>query len=158
MLTAERTTNDGLLSHEILLVEDSLGDVRLIREALHEIGGGHSLHVVNDGVEALAFLRRQGAFGSAPRPDLILLDLNLPKKNGREVLSEIKVDVSLKDIPVVVLTVSTAEEDVLTAYRFQANCYVVKPVNLDTFFQVIQSIVRYWLSRDWSGDGVRYGL
>lgn len=153
----ESTILRGLMPRDILLVEDSLGDIRLIREALREIGGCHSLHVVNDGVEALAFLRRKGIFGWAPRPDLILLDLNLPKKNGREVLSEIKADASLKDIPVVVLTISTAEEDIVTAYRLQANCYVIKPVNLDQFFRVVQSIERYWLSRDWSGDGIWYG-
>ena len=157
-MTEKATIINGLMSREILLVEDSLGDVRLIREALREIGGDHSLHVVNDGVEALAFLRRKGAFESAPRPDLILLDLNLTKKNGREVLSEIKADAGLRDIPVVVLTISTAEEDILTAYRLQANCHVIKPVNLDQFFLVVQSIERYWLSRDWDKDGIRYGL
>jgi two-component system response regulator len=101
--------------------------------------------VVNDGVEALSFLHRCGAYVSAPRPDLILLDLNLPRKNGREVLYEIKTDPQLRDIPVIVLTISTAEEDVLTAYRYHANCYVIKPVNLDSFFRVLQSIERYWL-------------
>lgn len=154
----ERTTRIDPPSRDILLIEDSLGDVRLIKEALHEIGGVHTLHVVNDGVEALAFLRRQGIFESAPRPDLILLDLNLPKKNGREVLSEIKSDDGLKEIPVVVLTISTAEEDIVTAYRLRANCYVIKPVNLEQFFQVVQSIERYWLWRDWSGERSWYGL
>ncbi len=140
---------------EILLVEDSLGDIRLIREALREICGEHVLHVVNDGVEALAFLHRAGAYVSAPRPDLILLDLNLPRKNGREVLCEIKGNPQLRDIPVVVLTISTAEEDIITAYRLHANCYVIKPVNLERFFQVLQSIERYWLSgeREQSGNG-----
>jgi two-component system, chemotaxis family, response regulator Rcp1 len=140
---------------EILLVEDSQGDVRLIREALREICGGHVLHVVNDGVEALAFLHRTGAYVSAPRPDLILLDLNLPRKNGREVLYEIKHDEQLRDIPVIVLTISTAEEDILTAYRLQANCYVIKPVNLDNFFRVLNSVARYWLAsgRAGAGDG-----
>ncbi len=125
---------------EILLIEDSQGDIRLIREALREISGEHVLHVVNDGVEALAFLNRTGPYVSAPRPDLILLDLNLPRKNGREVLNEIKADAQLRDIPVIVLTISTAEEDIQTAYRLHANCYVIKPVNLDTFFRVLQSI------------------
>ncbi len=141
------------MPREILLVEDSQGDIRLIREALREIGGGHVLHVVNDGVEALAFLRRKGAYAAAPRPDLILLDLNLPRKNGREVLAEIKADERLRDIPVVVLTISTAEEDIMTAYRLQANCYVIKPVNLDQFFRVVQSIERYWLSRECGQEG-----
>ena len=131
---------------EILLVEDSQGDIRLIREALREISGEHVLHVVNDGVEALSFLHRTGPYVSAPRPDLILLDLNLPRKNGREVLNEIKADPHLRDIPVIVLTISTAEEDIQTAYRLRANCYVIKPVNLDQFFRVLQSIERYWLS------------
>ena len=131
---------------EILLVEDSQGDIRLIREALREICGGHVLHVVNDGVEALAFLHRTGAYVSAPRPNLILLDLNLPRKNGREVLYEIKRDPPLRDIPVIVLTISTAEEDIMTAYRLHANCYVIKPVNLDNFFRVLKSIEDYWLS------------
>lgn len=139
--------------HEIMLVEDSQGDIRLIREALREICGDHVLHVVNDGVEALAFLHRTGAYVSAPRPDLILLDLNLPRKNGREVLAEIKNDPRLAEIPVIVLTISTAEEDVLTAYRLHANCYVIKPVNLDNFFRVLQSIERYWLSGGLCGGG-----
>lgn len=138
---------------EILLVEDSQGDIRLIREALREICGGHVLHVVNDGVEALAFLHRTGVYVSAPRPDLILLDLNLPRKNGREVLFEIKCDTQLRDIPVIVLTISTAEEDIMTAYRFHANCYVIKPVNLDNFFRVLKSIERYWLSGGRAGSG-----
>jgi CheY-like chemotaxis protein len=142
---------------EILLVEDSQGDVRLIREALREICGGHVLHVVNDGVEALAFLHRTGAYVSAPRPDLILLDLNLPRKNGREVLNDIKADPQLRDIPVIVLTISTAEEDIQTAYRLRANCYVIKPVNLDQFFRVLQSIERYWLSGRCGEDGRGHG-
>ncbi len=142
---------------EILLVEDSQGDVRLIREALREICGGHVLHVVNDGVEALNFLHRTGAYVSAPRPDLILLDLNLPRKNGREVLYEIKRDEQLREIPVIVLTISTAEEDIMTAYRLQANCYVIKPVNLDNFFRVLNSVARYWLSSGRARDGDSHG-
>ena len=143
---------------EILLVEDSQGDIRLIREALREICGEHVLHVVNDGVEALAFLHRTGAYISAPRPDLILLDLNLPRKNGREVLAEIKGNQQLTKIPVVVLTISTAEEDIITAYRLHANCYVIKPVNLEHFFHVLQSIERYWLSgRRAQGDNGHAG-
>jgi len=142
---------------EILLVEDSQGDIRLIREALREISGEHVLHVVNDGVQALAFLHRTGPCVSAPRPDLILLDLNLPRKNGREVLNEIKADPQLRDIPVIVLTISTAEEDIQTAYRLRANCYVIKPVNLDQFFRVLQSIERYWLSGRCGEDGRGHG-
>ncbi len=138
---------------EILLVEDSQGDIRLIREALREICGGHVLHVVNDGVEALAFLHRTGAYVSTPRPDLVLLDLNLPRKNGREVLYEIKRDPQLRDIPVIVLTISTAEEDIVTAYRLHANCYVIKPVNLDNFFRVLKAIESYWLSGGKDGSG-----
>ena len=152
---ASKANGGSCARREILLVEDSQGDIRLIREALREICGEHVLHVVNDGVEALAFLRRTGAYVSAPRPDLILLDLNLPRKNGREVLSEIKQDPQLREIPVIVLTISTAEEDILTAYRLHANCYVIKPVNLEHFFRVLQSIERYWLSggRAQGGNG-----
>ncbi|MEN6517346.1 MAG: response regulator [Methanospirillum sp.] len=153
--TAGPSVGDGATGRrrEILLVEDSQGDIRLIREALREICGGHVLHVVNDGIEALAFLHRTGAYVSAPRPDLILLDLNLPRKNGREVLYEIKRDANLRDIPVIVLTISTAEEDIMTAYRLQANCYVIKPVDLDNFFRVLNSVARYWLSDSRAGDG-----
>jgi CheY-like chemotaxis protein len=146
MQKQEECGPEDRLSRDILLVEDSQGDIRLIREALRELRGGHILHVVSDGVEAISFLRRMGPYVAAPRPDLILLDLNLPRKNGREVLTEIKTDKRLCDIPVVILTISTAEEDILSAYRLHANCYVIKPVNLDLFFRVVQSIERYWLS------------
>ncbi len=131
---------------EILLVEDNPGDVRLTREALKEGKVYSNLHWAKDGVEALEFLRRQGKFADVPRPDIILLDLNLPKKDGREVLSEIKNDDDLKRIPVVILTTSKAEEDVLRSYQLHANCYVTKPVDLEKFIVVVQSIDRFWLT------------
>jgi two-component system, chemotaxis family, response regulator Rcp1 len=131
---------------EILLVEDNPGDVRLTKEALKEGKVYNNLHWAKDGVEALEFLKRQGRHADAPRPDIILLDLNLPKKDGREVLAVIKTDSDLKHIPVVVLTTSKAEEDVLKSYALHANCYVTKPVDLDKFIQVVQSIDRFWLT------------
>jgi chemotaxis family two-component system response regulator Rcp1 len=131
---------------EILLVEDNPGDVRLTREALKEGKVYSNLHWAKDGVDALEFLRREGPHANAPRPDIILLDLNLPKKDGREVLSVIKRDDSLKHIPVVVLTTSKAEEDVLRSYELHANCYVTKPVDLDKFIMVVKSIDRFWLT------------
>jgi CheY-like chemotaxis protein len=130
----------------ILLVEDSPADVRLTREALKEAKVMYTLHVVKDGVDALAFLRERGAYASSPRPDLILLDLNLPKKDGREVLTEIKQDESLKCIPVVVLTTSQAEEDVARAYDLHANAYVNKPVDLNRFFEVVRAFEQFWLA------------
>jgi two-component system, chemotaxis family, response regulator Rcp1 len=131
---------------EILLVEDNAGDVRLTREALHEGKVYNNLHWAKDGVEALEFLRREGKHTEAPRPDIILLDLNLPKKDGREVLAEIKGDDQLKQIPVVILTTSKAEEDVLRSYALHANCYITKPVDLDKFILVVKSIDRFWLT------------
>ena len=131
---------------DILLVEDNPGDERLTREALKEGKVYSNLHWVKDGVEAMTFLRREGRFGDAPRPDIILLDLNLPKKDGREVLAVIKKDSVLKHIPVVVLTTSEAEEDVLKSYELHANCYVTKPVDLEKFIHVVQSIDRFWLT------------
>ena len=131
---------------EILLVEDNPGDVRLTREALKEGKVYSNLHWAQDGVEALEFLRRQGKFADVPRPDIILLDLNLPRKDGREVLFEIKNDDDLKRIPVVILTTSKAEEDVLRSYELHANCYVTKPVDLEKFIVVVQSIDRFWLT------------
>ncbi|HEX2333194.1 MAG TPA: response regulator [Burkholderiales bacterium] len=131
---------------EILLVEDNPGDVRLTREALKEGKVYSNLHAVKDGVEAMEFLRHQGRFRDVPRPDIILLDLNLPKKDGREVLHEIKTDDSLKRIPVVVLTTSKAEEDVLRTYDLHANCYVTKPVDLEKFMVVVKSIDVFWLT------------
>ena len=131
---------------EILLVEDNPGDVRLTVEALREGKVRNNLSVVGDGVEALAYLRREGPNAGAPRPDLILLDLNLPKMDGREVLSAIKKDEALKRIPVVVLTTSKAEEDVIRTYDLHANCYISKPVDLDQFVQVVRSIDEFWLT------------
>ena len=131
---------------EILLVEDNPGDVRLTKEALKEGKVYNNLHWAKDGVEALEFLRRQGKYANAPRPDIILLDLNLPKKDGREVLVEIKGDNELALIPVVVLTTSKAEEDVLKSYELHANCYVTKPVDLDQFIRVVKSIDGFWLT------------
>ncbi len=131
---------------EILLVEDSPGDVRLTKEALREGKVRNTLHVVPDGVEALAFLRHEGRYAAVPRPDVILLDLNLPKKDGREVLAEIKEDDNLRRIPVVILTTSQDERDVLRAYELHANCYIAKPVDLDQFIAVIRSIESFWLT------------
>lgn len=131
---------------EILLVEDNPGDVELTREALSDSKVGNNLHVVRDGVEALEFLRRQGAFAAAPRPDLILLDLNLPKKDGREVLADIKADEDLCIIPVVVLTTSKADEDILKSYRHHVNSYIAKPVDFAGFMKVVQSIDNFWFS------------
>ena len=131
---------------EILLVEDNPADVRLTTEALKEEKIYNNLHVATDGVEAMAFLRREGKYAKALRPDLILLDLNLPKKDGREVLEEIKSDDDLKTIPVVVLTVSQAEEDILKSYNLHANCYITKPVDLDQFIKVIRSVQEFWLT------------
>jgi CheY-like chemotaxis protein len=131
---------------DILLVEDSPADVLIAREALAEAKLFNTIHVAEDGVEALDFLYKRGKFASVPRPDLILLDLNLPRKNGREVLAEIKADENLKSIPVVVLTTSSAEEDILKSYNLHANCYVVKPVEFDSFVKAVQSIQQFWFS------------
>jgi chemotaxis family two-component system response regulator Rcp1 len=130
---------------EILLVEDNPGDVRLTREALKDAKVHNTLHVAMDGVEALAFLRKQGKHAGAPLPDLILLDLNLPKKNGREVLEDIKNDDALRHIPVVILTTSQAERDIAESYRLHANAYVTKPVDLEQFLTVVKSIEQFWL-------------
>lgn len=131
---------------DILLVEDNPGDVRLTQEALKEGKIFSNLHVTKDGIEAMAFLRREGKYSDAVRPDLILLDLNLPKKDGREVLAEIKGDKKFRKIPVVILTTSKAEEDIHQAYDLHGNCYITKPVDLDQFMQVIQSIQSFWLT------------
>lgn len=131
---------------EFLLAEDNPGDVRLTKEALRESKISNNLNVVPDGVEAMAFLRREGKYAAAPRPDVILLDLNLPKKDGREVLAEVKADPSLRLIPVVIITSSEAEQDVLKTYELHANCYVTKPVDLEQFIKVIQSIETFWLT------------
>ncbi len=131
---------------EILLVEDNPGDVRLTQEAFKEAKVRNRLHVATDGVEAIEFLRRQGEFADAPRPDIILLDLNLPKKDGREVLQEIKEDYNLKRIPVVILTTSTAEQDIFKTYDLHANCYINKPVDLEKFMTLVKTIEDFWLT------------
>jgi CheY-like chemotaxis protein len=133
-------------SIEILLVEDSLGDARLTIEALKENKVLNTISHVTDGVEALAFLYQQGQYSNATRPDLILLDLNMPKMDGREVLEKIKQDEKLKRIPVVILTTSQADEDIIKSYDLNANCYISKPVDLDQFMAVIKSIKTFWLS------------
>jgi two-component system, chemotaxis family, response regulator Rcp1 len=131
---------------DILLVEDNPGDVRLTQEALREGKVRNRLSIARDGVEALRFLRREGEYADAPRPDVILLDLNLPKKDGREVLAEIKADDSLKRIPVVVLTTSSSEQDILRTYDLHANCYITKPVDLDQFIEVVKGVEDFWLT------------
>jgi two-component system, chemotaxis family, response regulator Rcp1 len=131
---------------EVLLVEDSPGDVRLTKEAIKDAKVHVKLHVVADGAQAMAFLARDGEYAGVPRPDLILLDLNLPKKDGREVLEEIKKSPTLKSIPVVVLTTSSSEVDVMQSYMLHANCYITKPVGLEGFLKVVQSIDNFWLS------------
>jgi len=131
---------------EVLLVEDSPGDARLTREAFKDAKVHINLHVATDGAEAMAFLKHQDKYANVPRPDLILLDLNLPKKDGREVLEEIKLDPALKIIPVVILTTSASEEDILKTYQLHANCYIAKPVDLDGFLKVVKSIDSFWLS------------
>ena len=131
---------------EILLVEDNPGDLRLTIEGLNESKVRNNLHVARDGVEAMEFLRREGQHAGPVRPDLILLDLNLPRMDGREVLSEIKSDPKLKTIPVVVLTTSRAEQDVLRSYELQANCYITKPVDLEQFITVVKSIEDFWFT------------
>ena len=131
---------------EILLIEDNPGDARLAREALRDAKVRNNLSWVTDGVEGLAYLRQEGKYSQSVRPDLILLDLNLPRKDGREVLSEIKVDEKLRRIPVVILTTSQAEEDVLRAYHLNANCYITKPVDLEQFMKVVKTIEDFWLT------------
>jgi CheY-like chemotaxis protein len=131
---------------EILLVEDNPADVRLTIEGLKEGKVKNNLSVVENGVEALAFLRKQGKYADAVRPDLVLLDLNMPKKDGREVLAEIKADEQLRHIPVVVLTTSKAEQDILKAYSLHANCYITKPVDLDQFISIVESIEDFWFT------------
>ena len=135
------------MSIEVLLVEDSPGDVRLTTEAFRDANRLIHLHVASDGVEAMAFLRHEGKYVDVPRPHFILLDLNLPKMDGREVLAHIKNDESLKTIPTIILTTSTAEEDIIRSYQLQANCYLSKPVQLDEFESVVKSINDFWLTR-----------
>jgi two-component system, chemotaxis family, response regulator Rcp1 len=132
---------------DVLLVEDSPGDVRLTQEAFREANGAIRLHVATDGVEAMTFLRREGVQANAPRPDLILLDLNLPRMDGREVLAHIKEDEGLKTIPTVILTTSVAEADILMSYELQANCYLSKPVQLPAFEALVKSINDFWLTQ-----------
>jgi len=131
---------------EILLVEDNPGDVRLAQEAFKESKVRNNIYIAGDGVEAMEFLRKQGIYARAPRPDLILLDLNLPRKDGREVLAEVKQDPNLRRIPVVILTVSKAEEDVLKSYDLHANCYITKPIDLEQFLKVVKSVEDFWLT------------
>jgi two-component system, chemotaxis family, response regulator Rcp1 len=132
---------------EVLLVEDSPGDVRLTQEAFHDANRAIHLNVAIDGVDAMAFLRHEGRHSAAPRPDLILLDLNLPKMDGREVLAHIKEDESLKLIPTVILTTSDAEADIVRSYQLQANCYLTKPVQLEAFEALVKSINDFWLTK-----------
>lgn len=129
---------------DILLVDDSAGDIRLAMEALKESKVCNTVYTVSDGVEAMAFLRHEGKYKDMPRPDLILLDLNMPRKDGRETLAEIKQDPDLKSIPVVILTVSSSDEDIIKAYNLYANCYITKPIDLDQFTQVVASIEDFW--------------
>jgi len=140
------TLEGNTMPIEILLVEDSPGDVRLTREAFKDARVLVNLQVAVDGEEAMAFLKREGKYSSKPRPDIILLDLNLPKKDGRAVLAEIKEDPKLQTIPVVILTTSASEADVLKSYSLHANCYITKPVDLDGFLKVVKSIDGFWLS------------
>jgi len=137
---------DGARPVDILLVEDNPGDVRLTQEALKDAKLAVNLHVVNDGVEAMSFMRRQGQYAEKPRPDIVLLDLNLPRKDGREVLADIKSDPELKRTPVVIVTTSKAEEDIVKTYDLHANCYVTKPLDLDQFVVMVQSIEHFWLT------------
>jgi CheY-like chemotaxis protein len=130
----------------VLLVEDSPGDVRLTREAMRHAKVHNELHVARDGEEAMAFLRREGAYAGMPTPDLVLLDLNLPRKDGREVLAELKDDDELRRVPVIVLTTSAAERDVLESYDGHANAYITKPVDFERFIEVVRSIENFWLS------------
>jgi chemotaxis family two-component system response regulator Rcp1 len=131
---------------EILLIEDNPGDVRLMVEALKDAKVNNNLHVASNGETAMDFLRREGEYADVPVPDLVMLDLNLPKKDGREVLAEIKEDPDLKHIPVVVITTSAAEEDILKSYKLHANCYITKPVNFEQFMKVVHSIEEFWLT------------
>jgi two-component system, chemotaxis family, response regulator Rcp1 len=131
---------------EILLVEDNPGDVRLVQEALRDSKLINKMHAVTDGQKALAYLRKEGLFADAVRPDLVLLDLNLPRKDGREVLAEIKADDALRQIPVVIVTSSKAEEDILKAYDHHANCYITKAVDLEKFMEVVRAIEEFWVS------------
>jgi len=144
-MSSENSTYVSARPIEILLVEDSEGDARLVQEGMRDAKMSNRLHIVEDGVEAMEFLRREGRFGTAPRPDLVLLDLNLPRMDGRQVLAEMKSDSGLRSIPVVVLTTSDAEQDVLRAYELNANCYVTKPVDFDKFMYVVRQLEEFWV-------------
>ena len=139
------TTASASAGVQILLVEDNPGDARLARQGLRQFKTANELHIVDDGIKAMAFLHREGAYAAAPRPDLILLDLNLPRKDGREVLRDIKQDDGLKTIPVIVLTTSHADEDIVRTYSLHANCYVTKKLDLAEFFETVRSIEGFWL-------------
>jgi two-component system, chemotaxis family, response regulator Rcp1 len=141
------TATRGGTPLQLLLVEDNPGDVRLTREAFREVDGSVQLHVASDGVEAMAFLRREGAHSDAPRPDFILLDLNLPRMDGREVLAHIKADDTLHTIPTVILTTSDADADILKSYELNANAYLKKPVTLEAFESLVRSINDFWLTK-----------
>jgi CheY-like chemotaxis protein len=143
---------------DVLLVEDSPGDVRLTQEALAEANGAIRLHVAFDGIEAMSFLRREGTYVDAPRPNLILLDLNLPRMDGREVLGQIKADASLKTIPTIILTTSVAERDILQSYALQANCFLSKPVQLAAFESLVMSISDFWLTKAKLPQSRRQGM
>ena len=147
MDTSSYANGGDSMSLEVLLVEDSPGDIRLTQEAFHAVNPAVRLHVANDGVEALAFLRHEGAFVDAPRPDLTLLDLNMPRMDGRQALALIKNDANLKTIPVVILTTSDAEGDIAKTYELHANCYLRKPVQLNAFESMVQSINDFWLTK-----------
>jgi len=136
----------SMTSIEVLLVEDNPGDVRLTQEVFKETKIRNNLHIITDGLEVMPFLRQEGKYGNVPRPDLILLDLNLPKKDGRELLAEIKNDPALRHIPVVILTTSRADEDILNSYDLHVNCYITKPVDLEQFIKVVKGIEDFWLT------------
>ena len=142
-----KSEENGAKRVDVLLVEDSPGDVRLTQEAFRAVNGAINLHVATDGMEAMAFLKHEGAYANAPRPDFILLDLNLPKLDGRHVLTRIKDDECLKTIPTVILTASDAEADILKCHQLGANCFLTKPVHLLDFESVVRSIIEFWLTR-----------
>jgi len=139
-------TNSAFKVIDILVVEDNSGDARLIKEVLNDNKIFSSFYLAKDGVEAMDFLKKKGQFKSSPKPDLIILDLNLPRKDGREVLAEIKTDEELKHIPIVIMTISQAEEDILKSYNLHANCYITKPIDLNQFIKVVKSIEDFWFS------------
>ena len=138
--------NSIIKAVDILVVEDNAGDARLIREVLNDSKILSSLYIAKDGVDAMDFLHRKGKYKTVPKPDLIILDLNLPRKDGREVLAEIKNDGELKQIPIVIMTISQAEEDILKSYNLHANCYITKPIDLNQFIKVVKSIEDFWFS------------